>query len=177
MFTSSHFSTNTTFQEDGKEALFEQQFYKFATKLNTKASTITPLLPLETMTITTSSYTSHFVFNPDDIPRFRIQEIYEHHLGNLLCTTLHFKRPTITYSQPKNIRDSPASPSSRQKCINNYGGVSLWNLSIITPPIFSYCFLHGYVCFPAIRENFQLCCILLCYLEGFTHNRGSYHVY
>jgi hypothetical protein len=47
----------------------------------------------------------HFVFHPDDIPRRRIQDLYEHHLGDLLRSNIDIKRPTIAYSRPKNIGD------------------------------------------------------------------------
>ena len=60
MFNSSHFFTNASSQEDGKEVFFGQKFYTLATKLNTKASTVPPLLTLEMTTTTAASYTFSF---------------------------------------------------------------------------------------------------------------------
>lgn len=47
----------------------------------------------------------HMVYHPDDIPRRRVQELYEKHCGPLLRDTLGIERPTIAYSRPKNIGD------------------------------------------------------------------------
>lgn len=63
----------------------------------------------------------HLVFHPDDIPRKRIQELYQIHCGDLLRDELEISRPTIAYSRPKNIGDfitkaklhqAPGRPSS-----------------------------------------------------------------
>ena len=47
----------------------------------------------------------HVVYHPDNIPRKRIQELYQHHLGDLLREELGISRPTIAYSWPKNLGD------------------------------------------------------------------------
>ena len=47
----------------------------------------------------------HLVYHPDDLPRRRIQELYEQHCGDLFRSELNLNRPTIAYSRPKNIGD------------------------------------------------------------------------
>lgn len=47
----------------------------------------------------------HFTYHPEDIPRKRIQELFEQHCGELLRHEINIARPTIAYSRPKNIGD------------------------------------------------------------------------
>jgi hypothetical protein len=48
----------------------------------------------------------HFTtYHPEDIPRKRIQELFEQHCGELLRHEINITRPTIAYSRPKNMGD------------------------------------------------------------------------
>ena len=47
----------------------------------------------------------HLRYHPDDIPRRRVQELYQEHCGELLSRELRIERPTIAYSRPKNLGD------------------------------------------------------------------------
>lgn len=47
----------------------------------------------------------HLEFHPEDIPRKRVQELYQLHCGEALRAELRIERPTIAYSRPKNIGD------------------------------------------------------------------------
>ena len=45
----------------------------------------------------------HLQYHPDDIPRRRIQELYQEHCGELFLRELNIERPTIAYSRPPNL--------------------------------------------------------------------------
>ena len=47
----------------------------------------------------------HLVFHPDDVPRKRIQELYQLHCADLLRDECRIERPTIAYSRPRNLGD------------------------------------------------------------------------
>ncbi|KAL3790505.1 hypothetical protein ACHAWO_010636 [Cyclotella atomus] len=47
----------------------------------------------------------HIEYHPEDIPRKRVQELYQLHLGEVLNAELGIEQPTIAYSRPKNIGD------------------------------------------------------------------------
>ena len=47
----------------------------------------------------------HLQFHPDDIPRQKIQQLYQEHCGDLFDATMGIKKPTIAYSRAPNIAD------------------------------------------------------------------------
>jgi hypothetical protein len=47
----------------------------------------------------------HLVYHPDDIPRQRIQQLYDEHCSELLHSVIGIQRPTIAYKRPKNLGD------------------------------------------------------------------------
>ena len=53
----------------------------------------------------------HVQYHRDDIPRTRIRQLYDHHLGELIQSELDIERPTIAYSRPPNIGEYVAQTS------------------------------------------------------------------
>eukprot|EP00956_Cyclotella_meneghiniana_P033730 scaffold98599_cov59-Cyclotella_meneghiniana.AAC.1 len=47
----------------------------------------------------------HIKYHPDDVPRKRVQQLYQQHCGELFEREIGIKRPTIAYSRPKNLGD------------------------------------------------------------------------
>lgn len=47
----------------------------------------------------------HLKYHPDDIPRQRVQQLYQQHCGEILRRECKIERPTIAYSRPKNLGD------------------------------------------------------------------------
>ena len=47
----------------------------------------------------------HIKYHPDDVPRQRVQQLYQQHCGELFEREIGIKRPTIAYSRPKNLGD------------------------------------------------------------------------
>jgi hypothetical protein len=47
----------------------------------------------------------HLKYHPDDIPRQRVQQLYQEHCGEVLLRELGIRKPTIAYSRPKNLSD------------------------------------------------------------------------
>ena len=47
----------------------------------------------------------HLKYHPDDVPRGRIRQLYDQHLGQVLKSELGIERPVIAYSRPPNLGD------------------------------------------------------------------------
>ena len=47
----------------------------------------------------------HLKYHPDDVPRQRVQQLYQELCGGLFEREIGIKRPTIAYSRPKNLGD------------------------------------------------------------------------
>ncbi|KAL3774513.1 hypothetical protein ACHAWO_012222 [Cyclotella atomus] len=89
----------------------------------------------------------HIEYHPEDIPRKRVQALYQLHLGEVLNDELGIERPTIAYSRPKNIGDLITkaklhqAPGQTSSII--LGSIGMIGSTLGLPQIFSQCVYVG----------------------------------